>query len=68
MRINYLYLTKRRIKVFFSNMDRKKRHPYRGLAIFTLAAAGMISITNHVMEFVKDKAKCMMMHVKEMKK
>ena len=54
--------------MFFSNMDRKKRHPYRGLAIFTLAAAGMISITNHVMEFVKDKAKCMMMHVKEMKK
>ena len=33
----------------------KKRHPYRGLAMFTLAAAGMISVTNNVKKFVKDK-------------
>ena len=36
--------------------QKKKSHPYRGLAMFTLAAAGMISVTNSVKRFVKDKA------------
>ena len=35
--------------------QKKKSHPYRGLAMFTLAAAGMISVTNKVKRFVKDK-------------
>ena len=38
-----------------SKTQKKKRHPYRGLAMFTLAAAGMISVTNSIKSFVKDK-------------
>ena len=42
--------------MFKDNKNQKKKsHPYRGLAIFTLAAAGMISVTNGVKRFVKDK-------------
>ena len=35
--------------------QKKKSNPYRGLAMFTLAAAGMISVSNNVKKFVKDK-------------
>ena len=35
--------------------QKKKSHPYRGLAMFTLAAAGLISVTNGVKRFVMDK-------------
>lgn len=34
---------------------KKKSHPYRGLAMFTLAAAGMISVTNNLKKYVKEK-------------
>lgn len=33
----------------------KKKHPYRGLAIFTLAATGVISIAEKCKKFVKEK-------------
>ena len=39
----------------FNKNEKKKHHPYRGLAVFTLAAAGMISVTNGIKKFVKDK-------------
>ena len=39
----------------FNKNEKKKRHPYRGLAVFTLAAAGMISVTNGIKKYVKEK-------------
>lgn len=33
----------------------KKKHPYRGLAIFTLAAAGVIGIAEKCKKFIKEK-------------
>ena len=33
----------------------KKKHPYRGLAIFTLAAAGAIGIGEKCKRFIKEK-------------
>lgn len=38
------------------NKERKKRHPYATLAVFTLAAASMINITNKAKRFVKTKS------------
>ena len=43
------------LEMFKDKAQKKKHHPYRGLAIFTLAAAGMISVTNGVKKFVKEK-------------
>ena len=34
---------------------RRKRHPYAALAIFTVAAAGIINTVNKVKNFVTDK-------------
>ncbi len=41
--------------MFSEKKERKKRHPYATLAIFTLAAAGMINVTNKVKRYVKSK-------------
>ena len=54
--------------MFFNKTERKKRHPYRMLAMLTFTAAGVISVANSVMEFVKDKAKGMTSCVKKMMK
>jgi len=35
---------------------RKKRHPYALLAVFTVAAAGVINATNKMKAFVSEKA------------
>ena len=39
----------------FGSNNTKKKHPYRGLAIFTLAAAGVIGIAEKCRKFVKGK-------------
>ena len=47
------------------------RHPYLSIAVLGLAAAGAVSITNKVKDFVKDKAGCitgMMQSVKSVNK
>ena len=41
--------------VMFGSNNMKKKHPYRGLAIFTLAAAGVIGIAEKCKKFVNDK-------------
>lgn len=41
--------------MFKDKNQKKKHHPYRGLAVFTLAAAGMISLTNRVKGFFREK-------------
>lgn len=38
----------------------KNSHPYVNLAVFSLAAAGIISIANKMKGIVKDKADCVM--------
>ena len=37
------------------NKEKKKRHPYATLAVFSLAAASIINATNKVKKFVKSK-------------
>jgi len=37
------------------NKERRKKHPYATLAVFTLAAASMINVTNKAKKFVKNK-------------
>ena len=39
----------------FGSNNMKKKHPYRGLAIFTLAAAGVIGIGEKCKKFIKEK-------------
>jgi len=51
--------------MLFNKSEKKKRHPYRGLAIFTLAAAGMISVTNRMKRFVKEKVSSMTAFIKK---
>ena len=41
--------------MFFGRKGQKKRHPYIGLAIFGLAATGVISIYNKGKRFIKEK-------------
>ena len=43
------------------------RHPYAFMAIFGLATAGVVSITNKTKKFFKEKMKCMSDAVKDMK-
>lgn len=39
----------------FGKKGQKKRHPYLGIAMFSLAAAGVVSLYNKGKSFVKDK-------------
>jgi hypothetical protein len=50
--------------MFFNKHEKKNAHPYAWLAIFSLAAAGVISISRKGMDFVSEKSKC----VKDMMK
>lgn len=43
---------------------KKNHHPYAKLAIFTLAASGVISAVSRAKRFVKDKAHAMVCMVK----
>lgn len=36
----------------------KKKHPYMGLAFFSLAAAGMINLVHRAKDFMTDKITC----------
>ncbi len=51
--------------MFMNKNDKKKSHPYRGLAIFTLAAAGMISVTSKMKKFMKEKVSAMTSFLKK---
>ncbi len=51
--------------MFTSKNEKKKFHPYRGLAIFTLAAAGMISVTSKMKKFMKEKVSTMTAFLKK---
>ena len=44
---------------------RMMRHPYASLAIFSLATAGVVSITKKTKKFFKEKVKCMSDAVKD---
>ena len=41
--------------MIFGKKGQKKRHPYLGIAMFSLAAAGAVSLYNRGKSFVKDK-------------
>jgi hypothetical protein len=51
--------------MFLNKGEKKKWHPYRGLAIFTLAAAGMISVTHKMKRFMKEKISSMTAFLKK---
>ena len=51
----------------FNKNGRKRRHPYASLAVFSLAAAGVIGIFNKGKRFVKEKASSISSMVKGMK-
>ncbi len=50
--------------MFFKKNQCKKKHPYRGLAVFTLAAAGVIGITEKCKRFIKEKCSMMSSMIK----
>ena len=45
--------------MFFNKSEKKSMHPYAWLAIFSLAAAGVISIGKRGAELVSEKAVCL---------
>jgi phosphoribosyl-dephospho-CoA transferase len=51
--------------MFLNKGEKKKRHPYRGLAMFTLAAAGMISVTSRMKKIMKEKVEKMTAFLKK---
>ena len=53
--------------MFFNKKDHKKRHPYLGIALFSLAATGVVSIISKGKHFIKEKASGISTLVKEMK-
>lgn len=46
--------------MMFGKKGQKKRHPYLGIALFGLAATGVVSIYNKGKRFVKEKAQGIM--------
>ena len=44
--------------MLFGKHEKKTAHPYAWLAVFSLAAAGVISIGRKSMSFVSEKSKC----------
>lgn len=45
--------------MLFGKHEKKTAHPYAWLAVFSLAAAGVISIGRRSMDFVSEKSKCL---------
>ena len=45
--------------MFLSKHEKKSAHPYAWLAIFSLAAAGVISLGKRGAELVSEKAVCL---------
>ena len=50
--------------MFLSKHEKKSAHPYAWLAIFSLAAAGVISLSKRGVEFMSEKADCIKNMVK----
>lgn len=46
--------------MIFGKKGQKKRHPYLGIAVLGLAAAGVVGIYNKGKSFVKEKMPVMM--------
>ena len=44
--------------MLFNKHEKKSMHPYAWLAVFSLAAAGVISISRRSMNFISEKAGC----------
>ncbi len=44
--------------MFFNKHEKKSAHPYAWLAVFSLAAAGVISIGRRGMDFIMEKSRC----------
>ena len=53
--------------MFFNKKDHKRRNPYMGIALFSLAATGMVSIINKGKHFIKEKTANVTNMMKEMK-
>ena len=51
--------------MIFGKKGQKRRHPYATLAVFSLAAAGVVGLYNKTASFVKDKGKCVMSMVRK---
>ncbi len=45
--------------MFMNKQSKKSVHPYAWLAVFSLAAAGVISITKKSSSFISEKACCL---------
>ena len=54
--------------MLFKKSERKSRHPYATLAIFTLAGASMINLVNRTKRFFKDKMDAVMGMMDKIKK
>jgi len=65
-RLGYSWL--RRLNMLFKKSERKSRHPYATLAIFTLAGASMVNLVNKTKRFFKSKMDAVMGLVDKMKK
>ncbi len=44
--------------MFLNKHEKRSAHPYAWLAVFSLAAAGVMSISRWGMDFVSSKSKC----------
>ncbi len=49
-------LKKRSKKMFMSKQSKKSVHPYAWLAVFSLAAAGVVTIAKKSSQFISEKA------------
>ena len=53
--------------MFFNKKDHKRRNPYMGIALFSLAATGVVSIISKGKRFIKEKTESVTNMMKEMK-
>lgn len=53
--------------MFFNKNQRKMRNPYATIALLSLAATGIVTITNKTKKFIKEKMTDVMGMVKGMK-
>ena len=51
--------------MLFGKHEKKTAHPYAWLAVFSLAAAGVISLGRKGMDFVSEKSKCIKGMIKQ---
>ena len=53
--------------MFFNKKDHKRRNPYMGIALFGLAATGVVSIISKGKRFIKEKTESVTNMMREMK-